>query len=142
VDGQVYWVLLTNSVVRNAGGSPEYFVTMVEDIDERKQALEELHRSQARFQAIFNDSAVGSWDWTAGSAPIRITREEMIGMSAASHTRKIIRNLRNYWMNWSRDSAIRMKSTAATGGGLLGACDHVVGARAERQTALPGRHGH
>jgi PAS domain S-box-containing protein len=94
--GQVYWVRLTNSVVRKADGSPEYFVTMVEDINERKQALEELHRSQARFQAIFNDSAVGMGVMgldrriiDANPAICRMygmTREEMIGMSAAEVT--------------------------------------------------------
>ena len=94
--GQVYWVRLTNSVVRKADGSPEYFVTMVEDINERKQALEELHRSQARFQAIFNDSAVGMGVMSldrriidANPAICRMygmTREEMIGMSAAEVT--------------------------------------------------------
>lgn len=92
-NGQVYWVRLTNSVVRKADGTPEYFVTMVEDINERKQALEELHRSQARFQAIFNDSAVGMGVMgldrriiDANPAICRMygfTHDEMINMSAA-----------------------------------------------------------
>jgi PAS domain S-box-containing protein len=95
-DGQAYWVKLTNSVVRAPDGQPQYFVTMVEDINEQKQALEELHRSQARFQAIFNDSAVGMGVMgldrriiDANSAICRMygmTREEMIGMSAAEVT--------------------------------------------------------
>lgn len=94
--GQVYWVRLTNSVIRKADGSPDYFVTMVEDINERKQALEELHRSQARFQAIFNDSAVGMGVMSldrriidANPAICRMygmTREEILGMSAAQVT--------------------------------------------------------
>ena len=58
-DGQVYWVRLTNSVVRAPDGKPQYFVTMIEDINERKHAAEELHKSQARFQAIFDNVAVG-----------------------------------------------------------------------------------
>ncbi|MBL8101468.1 MAG: PAS domain S-box protein [Anaerolineales bacterium] len=58
-DGQIYWVRLTNSVVRAPDGKPEYFVTMVEDINEQKHAAEELHKSQARFQAIFDNVAVG-----------------------------------------------------------------------------------
>lgn len=94
--GQVYWVRLTNSVVRKANGLPEYFVTMVEDINERKQALEELHKSQARFQAIFKDSAVGMGVMgldrriiDANPAICRMygfTRDEMIGMSVAEVT--------------------------------------------------------
>jgi PAS domain S-box-containing protein len=95
-DGQIYWVKLTNSVVRAPDGQPQYFVTMVEDINEQKQAQEELHKSQARFQAIFNDSAVGMGVMgldrriiDANPAICRMygmTREEMIGMSAAEVT--------------------------------------------------------
>jgi PAS domain S-box-containing protein len=95
-DGQAYWVRLTNSVVRTPDGKPQYFVTMVEDINQQKQALEELRRSQARFQAIFNDSAVGMGVMgldrriiDANPAICRMygmTREEMIGMSAAEVT--------------------------------------------------------
>lgn len=94
--GQIFWVRLTNSVVRSADGAPQYFVTIVEDINEQKQAQEELHKSQARFRAIFNDSAVGMGVMgldrriiDANPAICRMygmTRDEMIGMSAAEVT--------------------------------------------------------
>lgn len=94
--GQIFWVRLTNSVVRSADGTPQYFVTIVEDINEQKRAQEELHKSQARFQAIFNDSAVGMGVMgldrriiDANPAICRMygmTRDEMIGMSAAEVT--------------------------------------------------------
>lgn len=58
-NGQVYWVRLTNSVVRSSDGTPQYFVTVVEDINEQKIAAEELKKSQARFQALFENVAVG-----------------------------------------------------------------------------------
>lgn len=58
-DGEIYWVRLTNSVVRAADGKPQYFVTMIEDINQQKHAAEELRKSQARFQAIFDNVAVG-----------------------------------------------------------------------------------
>lgn len=58
-NGEIYWVRLTNSVVRAPDGKPQYFVSMVEDINQRKQAVEELYKSQARFQAIFDNVAVG-----------------------------------------------------------------------------------
>jgi PAS domain S-box-containing protein len=58
-NGQVYWVRLTNSVVRSPDGKPQYFVTMIEDINEQKHSAEELRKSQARFQAIFENAAVG-----------------------------------------------------------------------------------
>lgn len=58
-NGEIYWVRLTNSVVRAADGKPQYMVTMIEDISERKYMLEELRKSQARFQAVFENAAVG-----------------------------------------------------------------------------------
>jgi PAS domain S-box-containing protein len=95
-NGESYWVRLTNSVVRAVDGSPEYFVTMVEDINEQKRALEELHRSQARFQAIFDDAAVGVGIMgldrkliDANPALCRIfgrTREDLVGKNAAEVT--------------------------------------------------------
>jgi PAS domain S-box-containing protein len=43
-DGSAVWVNLTVGLVRDAGGAPAYFVPVVEDITERKQAGEALHR--------------------------------------------------------------------------------------------------
>lgn len=80
-DGQVYWVRLTNSVVRGPGGGPQYFVTMIEDIDEQKHAAEELRKSQARFQALFDNVAVGVAVMTLGRRPIAFNAatERIIG---------------------------------------------------------------
>src|SRR5690606_16774747 len=74
----------------------QYFVTIVEDINEQKQAQEELHKSQARFRAIFNDSAVGMGVMgldrriiDANPAICRMygmKRDEIIGMTAAEVT--------------------------------------------------------
>jgi len=87
-DGQIYWVRLTNSVVRTPDGKPEYFVTMVEDINERKHANDELRRSQARFQAIFDNVAVGVAVMTLDRQPIAINAmtEKIIGYNLAELT--------------------------------------------------------
>lgn len=58
-NGQLYWVRLTNSVVRAPDGQPQYFVTMIEDINDQKHSAEELRKSRARFQAVFDNVAVG-----------------------------------------------------------------------------------
>jgi len=58
-NGQIYWVRLTNSVVRTPGGEPQYLVSMIEDIDAQKQMWAELQESEARFRAIFENVAVG-----------------------------------------------------------------------------------
>lgn len=82
-NGQIYWVRLTNSALRDPDGNPQYFVTMVEDINDRKQAVEELRKSQARFQAIFDNVAVGVAVMSLERRPIAInaTTERIVGYS-------------------------------------------------------------
>src|SRR6266508_1096716 len=48
-DGSVVWVNLTVSLARKADGSPDYFVSVVEDISARKRAEEALRESVQRF---------------------------------------------------------------------------------------------
>src|SRR5262245_5686198 len=58
-DGSVVWVNLTVSLMRKADGSPDYFITIVEDISERKQVEDKLRESQERLQ-MFIDHAPAS----------------------------------------------------------------------------------
>jgi len=109
-DGEIYWVRLTNSIVRTPEGKPEYFVTMVEDINERKHIAEELYRSQARFQAIFNNVAVGVAVMTLERQPIAINAmtekivgynlDELIGVDPRT---LVIPEDRNMDTNWFKD---------------------------------------
>jgi PAS domain S-box-containing protein len=43
-DRSEVWIALTVALVRDDAGSPEYFISVVEDITERKRAEEQLHR--------------------------------------------------------------------------------------------------
>lgn len=49
-DGGIVWVNLTVSLARDTAGLPAYMISVVEDISVRKQAEEELHRSEDRFR--------------------------------------------------------------------------------------------
>jgi diguanylate cyclase (GGDEF)-like protein/PAS domain S-box-containing protein len=51
-DGHLFWANLTVSLVRDARGAPEYFISVIEDIDARKQAERALLESEAR-QRLF-----------------------------------------------------------------------------------------
>jgi PAS domain S-box-containing protein len=50
-NGAIVWGRLTVSCVRKSDGSIDYFVTVVEDITARKQAEEELRKSEERFRS-------------------------------------------------------------------------------------------
>ena len=58
-NGEVFWTRLTLSAVHDAQGNIVYLVALVEDIDEQKRTSAELKKSKARFQAVFENAAVG-----------------------------------------------------------------------------------
>jgi PAS domain S-box-containing protein len=58
-DGEIFWTRLTLSLVRDPRGEPAYLVALIEDIDEQKRKSAALAESEARFRAIFENSAVG-----------------------------------------------------------------------------------
>jgi PAS domain S-box-containing protein len=55
-DGRQTWVRLTVSLVRDAQGRPDYFISVVEDIDRRKQAEAALRESQERFKVLVENA--------------------------------------------------------------------------------------
>lgn len=55
-DGNIVWVKLSVSLVRRRDGTPDYYVSVVEDIDQLKQAQFALEEQEARFRAFWNNS--------------------------------------------------------------------------------------
>jgi len=58
-DGSVVWVNLTVSLVREPSGAPKYFISVVEDISQRKRAEEALRESGAKFRNIIESIPMG-----------------------------------------------------------------------------------
>ena len=58
-NGEVFWTRLTLSAVRDPQGKPLYLVGLIDDIDEEKNAREQLQESEARFRAMFDNAVVG-----------------------------------------------------------------------------------
>jgi PAS domain S-box-containing protein len=61
-DGSVIWVNLTVSLVRDEGGEPEYFISVVEDINDRKVTEELLHNSERQLREAQRIAHMGSWE--------------------------------------------------------------------------------
>jgi PAS domain S-box-containing protein len=51
-DGQIVWTELTGAVVRDAAGTPQYGVAVIQDITARKEAEARLRESEARLAAV------------------------------------------------------------------------------------------
>lgn len=56
-DGSVTWANLTVALVRDAAGQPQYFISVVEDINQRKRLEEERVDLLAREQAALQEAA-------------------------------------------------------------------------------------
>jgi PAS domain S-box-containing protein/diguanylate cyclase (GGDEF)-like protein len=51
------WVHLTTSLIRDANGQPSYFISVLDDISERKRAQIALQHSERRFRALTEHSS-------------------------------------------------------------------------------------
>ena len=62
-DGSLVWVNLTVSVARHANGQLKHFISVVEDITERKAAQEAQRASEARLQLALDASKTALFEW-------------------------------------------------------------------------------
>ena len=109
-NGEVFWAHVNMSSVRGVDGNPLYLVGMVIDIDEQKKMQERIRESEARFQAIFNNVAVGVAVMTLERQPIAINAmtekivgynfEELRGVDPRS---LVIPEDRNMDVEWFKD---------------------------------------
>lgn len=58
-NGSVIYANLTISLVKDAAGNPDYFVSVYQDITESKKAEEQLRASEERYRALFNQAFIG-----------------------------------------------------------------------------------
>jgi len=62
-DGSVVWINLTVSLTRKADGSPDYFISFIEDISARKRAEEKLRDSEERLRLASSAAGLGVFEW-------------------------------------------------------------------------------
>ena len=58
-DGSIVWVELTAALARDARGEPAYFVSLSQDISQRKHAETALRQSEARYRSVVDSLTEG-----------------------------------------------------------------------------------
>ena len=64
-DGVAVWGKLTVSLVRDANDNPDFFISVVEDIDDKKRIEGELFQVEALFSKIVNEFSSRTFIWVA-----------------------------------------------------------------------------
>jgi PAS domain S-box-containing protein len=65
--GDIAWINLTVALVRKTDGSPDYFISIVEDINARKQAQAALQAREANLSEAQRLAHLGNWTWDVTS---------------------------------------------------------------------------
>ena len=73
--GAIIWASLSVALVRKADGSPDYFISVVEDIQQRKTVELALLASEANLKAAQQLAKIGNWDWDIASNQHRWSEE-------------------------------------------------------------------
>jgi PAS domain S-box-containing protein len=79
--GHIVWVLLSVSLVRDAGGAPLHFISQIQDLTERKQIDAALRESEERHRILFRRNPLPMFVNDAAVEHYGYTREEFLGMS-------------------------------------------------------------
>lgn len=85
--GRVVWVHLTVSLMHDALGRPEHFISVIEDITERKRGEQKVRESEEQFRSLVEQSLVGIYMSDGAKVHyINPRAEEILGYEAGGLT--------------------------------------------------------
>jgi PAS domain S-box-containing protein len=80
-DGSLVWANLTVSLAHGPNGEPKYFISVVEEISQRKNAEEGLRRSEARYRDLFENSPISLWEQDFSAVKQRLDTLRKVGVT-------------------------------------------------------------
>ncbi|HET9662770.1 MAG TPA: PAS domain S-box protein, partial [Burkholderiales bacterium] len=127
-DGSTIWTRRTMSTACDEAGNPQYVISVVEDITERKKAEEALRASEQLLTATFSQAGVGIFVTSLESRYLQVndkycellgySRDELLGMSIsdvniAEDIEDVLANrgrmLSGEWSHSSRERQVRRR---------------------------------
>src|SRR5215510_11338363 len=100
-DGSIVWINLTVSLARKADGSPDYFVSVIEDISARKR-LEEANMKRSALLA----------DVGAALAEYQVSMQSMLQKSAETLVRHLDAAFARIWTLNPKESLLELQASA------------------------------
>jgi two-component system cell cycle sensor histidine kinase/response regulator CckA len=83
-DGSVAWVSISATLVRTEDGAPDYYVSVISDITEKRSARQALHDSELRYRTLVETAHEGIWliDSSGSTSFANSTLLELLAMQA------------------------------------------------------------
>ena len=69
--GNIVWVILNVSVVRDENGDFQFFIAQIQDITKRKKYFQELLEEKKRIENILEGTQAGTWEWNVKTGETR-----------------------------------------------------------------------
>ena len=73
--GEVVWGQLSATLIRTESGEPQYFISQVQDVTERRRQEEALRESEGRLAEAQQTALIGSSDWDVAGDTVMWSRE-------------------------------------------------------------------
>ncbi|MCT7980582.1 PAS domain S-box protein [Laspinema olomoucense] len=129
--GQVVWVQLSASLVRDSKERPLYLIAQIQDITARKRAREELHSSRARIAAILElaGDAIISIDNYQRITLFNQAAERIFGYSAAQLLGQPLDQLLPLCLDSTGESAVSGEGCSATLARMMDQSGEIIGLR-------------
>ncbi len=82
-NGNIVWILLSVSLMRDEDGQPHFFIAQIQDITDRIMALREMRESEQRLELAIEGAELGTWDWNIRTGHVTFNDRwaQMLGYS-------------------------------------------------------------
>jgi PAS domain S-box-containing protein len=77
-DGSIIWVEISVSLVRDPSGAPDYWVVIIQDVQDRKVAEQTRRESEERLSTALQIAALGTFDWDLRDNSVRSSEQTRI----------------------------------------------------------------